>query len=285
MPELIFNTVKDYPMFITINVYRNGLSVSHEPRKKKPLSARQRRKAALETHRIEQLSISRTRQTIEDICLCNKFEWFCTFTFDPKRYDNANFGSACRYMTKWLHNAKDRHSPNLQYLVIPEQHKSGHWHFHALLSHFEGQMKDSKHCQHSRPIFNIKNWMFGFSTAVRIDDEGQEAVSRYIRKYITKDMLSGQFKRAMGKRRFFASTGLVRPEKIVDDDLGWLRANIPHRFFATSDFECYTISKAELESNNLPTSLSELRALPLTGNVCCQNHNTQLTEVELTKSI
>lgn len=270
MSELIFNTVKDFPMFIQVSIYKNGLPVSHEPRKKdKPTSPRKQRELAIVQQRVEALSINRTRQTIEDICLCNKFEWFMTFTFDPKRYDNSSLQSASRYMTKWLHNCRDRHSPALQYLVIPEQHKSGAWHFHALLAHFNGTLRDSRHCQHNRPIYNVKNWQFGFSTAVKIDDNGQEAVSRYVRKYITKDMLSKDFRRAMGKRRFFASLGLTRPEKITDDNIAWLKSNIPYRFFVKNDVEVYTISKAELEENNLPTSLSELRALPLTGNVCC----------------
>lgn len=281
MPELIFNSVKEYPMFIQVHVYRNGLPVSHEPKKKLEPVDKVRKLASLTpavrkivereeevyNHNIEAISINRTRQTVEDICLCNEFEWFVTFTFDPKRYNNAKLSCAKSYMTTWLHNAKARHSPNLQYLVIPEPHKSGAWHFHALLSHFEGHMTPTKHSSNGRPVYNVKNWMFGFSTAVKIDDNGQEAVSRYVRKYITKEMLSKDYRIGMGKRRFLASCGLMRPEKHTDYDISFLRKNIPHTFFPKKDVEVYTISKAELAANNLPTSLDELRALPLTGNV------------------
>lgn len=282
MPQLIFNTVKEYPMFIQIQVYPKGLPVSHEPKHKKsapadksrllsicPSGVRKmvERQEEMRARNIEAISINRTRQTVEDICLCNQFEWFMTFTFDPKRYNNSRLSFAKSYMTTWLHNAKARHSPNLQYLVIPEQHKSGAWHFHALLSGFEGHMKPTKHSSNGRPVYNVKNWMFGFSTAVKIEEDGQEAVSRYVRKYITKDMLSKDFQIGMGKRRFLASCGLLRPEKHIDYDISFLKASIPCSFFAKKDVEVYTIPKTELAANNLPTSLDELRSLPLSGNV------------------
>lgn len=196
--ELIFNTVKDYPDMIKIVIYRQPLKLSAG-------SSRKHRKRSPDAEP-SQRSVLRTRATIEDLCLCNEFDLFVTFTFDPKRYNSKSFISVQRYIHNWLRNARTRHSKHLEYLIVPEQHKSGAYHLHALLKNYEGELKDSKVRQNNRKVYNITNWMFGFSTAVYIDN--QEAVSRYIRKYITKDMICFS-----SKKRYLCSQGLKRPTR------------------------------------------------------------------------
>lgn len=241
--DFVFNTVKEYPDMIKITIYREPLRISHASHSK-------RRK----NPECSESSIRRTRTTLEDLCICNKFDLFCTFTFDPKRYNSKSVNFCRLYMRNWLHNTKNRSSEHLQYLVVPELHKSGAIHFHALLRGYEGKLKDSKHCQNGRRVYNLANWHFGFSTAVKIDN--QEAVSRYIRKYITKDMLL-----LPGKKRYFCSQGLERPVKRQNELLEWLKS-VPSSFSVSDDAEYYTVSKFDL-----PTSLDELRQLPLSGNV------------------
>lgn len=240
---LVFNTVKEYPTMLKIIIYRQPLRVSHASRHK-------RRKDPESS----EASIKRTRTTLEDLCICNNFDLFCTFTFDPKRYQSKKVLYCRKYMTTWLHNVKFRGSEGLEYLVVPELHKSGAVHFHALLRGYNGKLKDSRHCQHGRKVYNLPNWHFGFSTAVKIDN--QEAVSRYIRKYITKDMLL-----LPGKKRYFCSQGLARPIKRQNSLLDWLK-NCKCNFYADEDAEYYTVSRFDL-----PVDLSELRQLPLSGNV------------------
>ncbi len=186
-------------------------------------------------------SISRTRTTLEDLCICNKFDLFCTFTFDPKRYNSKSIAFCKMYMNNWCHNAKARHSRNLQYLIVPERHKSGAIHFHALLKYYEGRLKDSGHQQGGRIIYNIPHWHFGFSTAVKIDN--QEAVSRYIRKYITKDMLL-----LPGAKRYFCSQGLVRPCHNYNKNVIPFLRSVKADFFPTQDAEFYTIYKKDLDA-------------------------------------
>lgn len=241
--SITFNTVKEYPDMIKIIIYREPIR-SPGGRKRA-----QRRKNAKPT----ESSLRRTRGLLTDLCLCNHFELFCTFTFDPKRYNSRKVLFCRQYMNNWLHNMKARYSPNLEYLVVPELHKSGAIHFHALFKNYEGQLKDSRHCKNGRRIYNLPNWHFGFSTAVKIDN--QEAVSRYIRKYITKDMLT-----LYDKKRYFCSQGLVRPIKHQNVPLQWL-ADIKNEHNITKDAEYYTITKSDL-----PCSLEELKACPYAGN-------------------
>lgn len=186
-------------------------------------------------------SVARTRTTIEDLCICNQFDLFCTFTFDPKRVDSFNIMNCRRMMNTWIRNAKERHSPALKYLIVPELHESGRIHFHALLRGFNGELKDAHLSQNGRDVFNIKNWRFGFSTAVHIDNI--VAVSRYVRKYILKDMIL-----LPGKKRFFCSQNLVRPTKETNKVISWIH-RIPAEkldFFATPDAEYVTVRKTDI---------------------------------------
>jgi len=230
--DLIFNSVKEYPDMIKIIIYREPFRVGG-----RRSDMRKRRK----NPECSQSSIARTRTTISDLCLCNHFDLFCTFTFDPKRFNSKHINYCKSYMNNWCHNAKARHSKNLQYLIVPEKHKSGAIHFHALIKGFEGRLKDSGHVQGGRVVYNIPHWHFGFSTAVKIDN--QEAVSRYIRKYITKDMIL-----LPGSKRYFCSQGLERP--IHQNNLvivPFLRS-VKYEFFANSDAEFYTIFKKDLDA-------------------------------------
>lgn len=228
---LLFNSVKEFPDMIKIVIYR-------EPRQLGTGSTRRRKRR---NAKITERSIRRTQSTISDICLANNFDLFCTFTFDPKRYNSSSIAFCKMYMNTWCHNAKARHSRNLQYLIIPERHKSGAFHFHALIKYYDGKLKDSGHKQGGRTVYNIPHWHFGFSTAVKIDN--QEAVSRYIRKYITKDMVL-----LPGSKRYFCSQGLVRPIKSYNEPVIPFLKRVKHDFAIDDEAEYYTIYKKDIDA-------------------------------------
>lgn len=231
MEDYIFNSIKEYPDMIKIYIYR-------EPFKTGSHAKRKRSKNPETT----ESSIIRTKTTISDLCLCNNFDLFCTFTFDPKRFNSRNIAYVKKYINTWCHNAKSRHSKALQYLIIPERHKSGAFHLHALIKGYNGRLRDSGHTQGGRVVYNIPNWSFGFSTAVKIDN--QVAVSRYIQKYITKDMVLFP-----GKKRYFCSQSLQRPikRKNFHGLVPFLRG-LPSEFRADSDKEIYTIFKKDIDA-------------------------------------
>lgn len=228
----VFNSVKEFPDMIKIVIYS-------EPRRHGggKCGWRKRRK----NPECSESSILRTRTTISDLCLANNFDLFCTFTFDPKRYRCDNISWCKTYMNHWCHNTKSRSSKNLQYLIVPERHKSGQIHFHALIKNYEGRLKDSGHKQGGRTIYNIPHWHFGFSTAVKIDN--QEAVSRYIRKYITKDMIL-----LPSRKRYYVSQGLVRPIKSYNRSVIPFLKSVAHDFAIDKEGEYYTIFKKDLDA-------------------------------------
>lgn len=162
-------------------------------------------------------SLKRTKQLVQDLVLCNNFDFFCTFTFDPKKVPHReNFNHCWLKMQSWLHHQKVRATDcreDFQYLIIPERHKNGGWHFHALISHYTGSLRDSGHqTKYGRTIYNITSFRSGFTTAVKIDDK--QGVSNYVTKYITKD-----FVKDFDKRRFYCSRGLKRPKKTINSKI------------------------------------------------------------------
>lgn len=222
---------------IKICIYREPLRMvsnsTKKPRKNTPKKAPDKR------------SIARTRTALTDLCLCNKFDLFCTFTFDPKRYNSKNPMSCKRYMNNWIRNAKERHSKHLKYLIVAEHHKSGAIHFHALFMNYEGQLKPSGVFQNGREVFNIPHWHFGFSTCCKIDNH--IAVAKYVSKYIGKDLIT-----LGGQKSYYCSQGLMRPEKSHNISLDFITKLLPlfrekilveSDFSATGDVEYITIPK------------------------------------------
>ena len=158
-------------------------------------------------------SLSRTKSLVRDIVRSNSFELFCTFTFDPKKINRFSYASCFSAMSCWLHHQKDRataHNKRFEYIVVPEKHKDGAWHFHALIKGYCGSKRDSHHFTSSgRRVYNLTSYRSGFTTAVEIDDSN--AVVNYITKYISKDFI-----KEFNQRRFTCSRGLLRPIKEVN---------------------------------------------------------------------
>ena len=205
----ITNTTKEYPEMIRVTIYKEPLVL--------PITAgsikRKRELVDGEYYEPTVTSLNRTKTLIRDIVLCNDFDLFCTFTFDPDKVDRFSLMNCWHKLDRWLNHQRERSNYELRYLIVPEQHKNGAWHFHALISHFNGILRDSGHKSGSgRPIYNITSYRSGFSTAVPIDS--REAVANYVTKYITKD-----FVKTFNQRRFFCSRNLLRPVKTTNSPI------------------------------------------------------------------
>ena len=82
---------------------------------------------------VDDVSIKRTKKKVYDYAKSNEWEWFVTFTFSPDKVNRYDYDECTKYLSKWFNNLK-RSSPALSYLVVPEQHKDGAYHFHGLFS-------------------------------------------------------------------------------------------------------------------------------------------------------
>ena len=155
----------------------------------------------------ERRSYNRTKNKIYEYSRCVKWEKFITLTFNADKVDRYNFDECSLIARKWLNNQR-RNAPQLQYLLVPELHKDGAIHFHGLLAN-TGKMKfkdSGKRTKDKRIIYNMSAWKNGFTTAV--DVYNTHGVSKYIAKYITKE-LCGLTK---GKNRYFVSSNMPTPK-------------------------------------------------------------------------
>ena len=167
---------------------------------------------------VDEVSIKRTKKKVYDYAKSNEWEWFVTFTFSPDKVNRYDYDECTKYLSKWFNNLK-RSSPALSYLVVPEQHKDGAYHFHGLFSGMNEHQIEwtgkyvikrvrglrSKFVRTKEKIYKIGSYKLGWMTATRVRE--MEKVTSYITKYITKDMLDGLH----GRKRYWCSRNLVLP--------------------------------------------------------------------------
>lgn len=169
----------------------------------------------------KKVSLNRTKQTIYSLAYNNKWDWFVTLTLDPDKIDRFDYTEVIKKVTKWLNNFKSRKAPDLKYILIPEPHKSGAYHFHGLFANVPVELfqdsgrvfvnkkayKRTKNNSNFPWIYNLPSWSMGWSTATKVVSNAK-CVS-YMTKYVTKELCQI----ALNKRRYLSSTNLDRVVK------------------------------------------------------------------------
>lgn len=252
--RIVTDVVKEYPHMIRIYIYHNSFPINPTPK----MIASRKKDEPDDVDIVR--SIRRTRTTIYDLILSNKFDYWCTFTFSAKVGDRFD-EKYCRHtMMVWLRNQR-RHSPNLKYLVVPEYHKRCEdcvnakvktcihsdrpkaVHFHALIANFNGALRLTKlRTKAGQKVYNATGYRSGFTKFVELyDTENPEKLANYMTKYITKGM-----PKFGGKKRYWVSQNLIRPKSTVNgiftfrlEKLIWNR--MPK--YVTNDFEVMEIPK------------------------------------------
>lgn len=164
-----------------------------------------------EDQRSKDVSISRSRKNAEIIARANRWKYFLTLTFDPDKVNALSYEDASRALIKWLDIARKRH-PDMQYICVLERgHKNNRWHAHLLVSHCNFKMSDSGHKCNGLRIYNLhlSEYDLGFTTLSLVRDTG--AVSRYLSKYITKDLCDVP----MNSKRYWHSNNLCMEDDIT----------------------------------------------------------------------
>lgn len=176
-------------------------------------------------------SLSRTRSKIFELCMCNEFDFFCTFTFDKKKVnDRYNLTGLHKTLSQFIRNENRKRTENnkILYVLIPEKHKKGGWHLHGVIKglSLENDLREftlseklpnriREKLQEGEKIYNWEKYSskFGYFTATKIRDK--TACSGYVCKYITKAV--EEQGRAAGNHLFFASQGLNRKEVLFHE--------------------------------------------------------------------
>ena len=167
------------------------------------------------------VSVNRSKNAVYSYARCEIWEWFVTFTINAKNKDRYDYDECSKAVRQWLNNQRKRYAPDLKYLVVPEKHEDGAWHFHGVLCN-TGEMtftysgfRDKK----GKMVFNCDNYSLGFTTATRV--QNVHKVAKYVGKYITKTLCE----LTPGRQRYFVSKTINKPDSLVmmfdrdEDDL------------------------------------------------------------------
>lgn len=155
-------------------------------------------------------SMRRARAKVRRIALANQFDFFVTLTLDPEKIDRYDSAAVTRALSRWTDNMVRRHG--LRYILVPELHKDGAFHFHGFFAGDDLAAVDSGHLDsHGHPIFNLPQWPYGFTAAIRLYGSYSSAVG-YVCKYIGKQ--GGE--RVLG-RWYYSGGKLVEPSKTYFD--------------------------------------------------------------------
>ncbi len=129
-------------------------------------------------------SAARARKAVYELCACNDLDAFVTLTLAPDKIDRYDYKAAVERLRQWLDNRVRR--KGLRYVGVPELHKDGAVHFHALANSAALKLSASGHLtRRGQMIYNVTDWALGFTTCVLLD-EHRDAAAHYIAKYVTK---------------------------------------------------------------------------------------------------
>lgn len=161
-------------------------------------------------------SMNRTVNAVYKIARSNVWDWFVTLTFNPQKVDSFDYSNTVKKLSKWLNNSKML-CPDMGYVIVPEKHESGRYHFHGLFRGCDALgFVDSGHVdKKGNKVYDIGRYRLGWVTATKVQD--QSRVTKYIAKYINKDLCSVAF----NKRRYWCSRNLADAdvqEVILDKD-------------------------------------------------------------------
>jgi len=229
-PDLKFKEIssyaKVYPDFVKIIKYNRPVVVLTCKEEVKNIKDSKDEKDYLEK------SINRTKTRISDYVLCNNFTHFVTFTFDQKNSkvkteeNRHDLRKMSKLLIGWINNEQKnhifKHGHKFKYLIVPERHKNGAWHFHAIFENYKNEIEDfyspknkyltvdeirSKNKKPKNQRGFLPRYTLGRSEIAPIKDKTK--MSSYIKKYITKELITEKF-----KKRYWCSKNLKSPEVI-----------------------------------------------------------------------
>ena len=155
-------------------------------------------------------NLIRAKSKVFEYSMCNEFEYFITLTLDKEKYDRYNLNQYIKELGQFIRNIRRNYNADIQYILIPEQHKDGAWHLHGLIKGIPPeQLSENSNAYKDWKSYSNK---FGYMSIDNI--KSKEAVSKYITKYIAKTLEFGGGVTEKNKKLYYASRGLKTSQKI-----------------------------------------------------------------------
>lgn len=249
----IHSYAKVYPDFVKIIKYKRSIIVDNFGTSSNGLANEEN----FEERDYLEKSINRTKTKISDYVLCNNFSHFATFTFSPEKVkDRHDFVEMSSLLKNWLKTEQQNHERNhgfkFKYLIVPERHKDGAWHFHALLENYQNACADFYSSKNPFITVNeiktakrfayrkyIVRYTLGRSEIAPIRDKTKMA--NYIKKYITKSLMIEP-----NVKRFWSSRNLEKPELVENIVSSFM--HVPEQY-KTANYDYHEIFEIPVDSN------------------------------------
>lgn len=172
-------------------------------------------------------SLARTKRTIKDYARNNDFDYFVTFTLDPKQYKSFDIDVVYHVTEMFIQRLKRDSDDAIKYLLVPEYHADKQKiHLHGYI---KGNLKLYKTAltYKGKRVYNSYQWNAGFSQVVKIGKSINDTLrcSNYITKYVTKDLIM-----AFNKKRYWCSKNLdsghlIKEKTVYAENITDLYAN------------------------------------------------------------
>ena len=183
-------------------------------------------------------NITRARQHIFELAFCNEWDYFVTLTLDANKFNRQDLERFNKEFNIFLRDYNKKYELKIKFLLIPELHNDGlSWHFHGLfrglpvskLHQFKiGDTMGLKIAEKVKLGETVYKWQdyenkFGWCSLEHIKD--REAVSRYIIKYINKDLAKSV--KELNAHLYYHSRNLNKARIVFQ---GTLTSDIPYSF-------------------------------------------------------
>lgn len=177
-------------------------------------------------------SILRSKSKIFELAFCNPWDWFFTGTINPNKQDRTDLELFHKQLTQWLRDYNKKYKLNIKFLFVPEKHKDGKsWHIHGFIyglpvEHLvQFQVGDKMGKGLADKVMQgdiVYNWQayfnrFGFCDLEPI--RNHEAVSKYVTKYINKELASSVTE--LNAHTYYHSRGLKFAELKEKGTMNW----------------------------------------------------------------
>ena len=157
----------------------------------------------------------RAKSMVLQYALCNSWDWFFTGTLDETKFDRYDLDAYQQKFSQFIRDKRKSYGTQVQYLLIPEQHKNGAWHIHGMLANLpcsalrRFRPPEPQALVHST-FLNWPDYMqkFGFCSLGPI--KHPKATAFYITKYVSKEL--SRRGGDLGKHLYFHSRPLKKAQ-------------------------------------------------------------------------
>lgn len=151
--------------------------------------------------------VSRAKRTIYELAYMNPFDYFITITVSPQAIgiDRYDLKSCKKKLLRLFNNFRSRYDSFFKYLLLPEPHQDGAWHFHGFIMIDDRFLTLNSNGYLDWPYISEK---IGFVSLDKI--RNKDACAKYCTKYMNKNL--AEIVHEIGEHMYYCSQGLARPE-------------------------------------------------------------------------